>query len=70
MEIINKYKVWREVLDFLKAINPNNEMNSVEERKLNAMYEVLHNVRKKVEKSIQEDWRFEGIKIIYYESKP
>lgn len=48
MEIINEYKVWREVLDFLKAINPNDEMNSVEERKLHAMYEVLHNVRKAV----------------------
>lgn len=31
---------------------------------------VSYNVCMKIEKSIQEDWRFEGIKIIYYESKP
>lgn len=48
MEIINKYKVWKDVVDFLKAIDPDDEMNSVEERKLYAMYEVLHNVHKDV----------------------
>lgn len=48
MEIINKYKVWKDVVDFLKAIDPDDEMNSVEERKLYAMYEVLHNVHKNV----------------------
>lgn len=31
---------------------------------------VSYNVCTKIEKSIQEDWRFEGIKIVYYEVKP
>lgn len=41
----NNYKTVTEVMDFLKGIDPE-EMNSVQERKLNAMYEVLHNMRK------------------------
>lgn len=41
----NNYKTVTEVMDFLKDIDPE-EMNSVQERKLNAMYEVLHNMRK------------------------
>lgn len=41
----NNYRTVTEVMDFLKDIDPE-EMNSVQERKLNAMYEVLHNVRK------------------------
>ena len=41
----NNYRTVTEVMDFLKDIDPE-EMNSVQERKLNAMYEVLHNMRK------------------------
>lgn len=41
----NNCKMFAEVMDFLKDIDPE-EMNSVQERKLNAMYEVLHDVRK------------------------
>lgn len=41
----NNYKTLTEVMNFLKGIDPE-ETNSVQERKLNAMYEVLHNMRK------------------------
>lgn len=41
----NNYKMFTKVVGFLKHIDPE-EMNNVQERKLNAMYEVLHNVRK------------------------
>lgn len=43
----NNYKTFTEVVGFLKDIDPE-EMNSVQERKLNAMYEVLHNMRKSI----------------------
>lgn len=43
----NNYKTFTEVVDFLKGIDPE-EMDSVQERKLNAMYEVLHNVSKSI----------------------
>lgn len=41
----NNCKMFTEVVGFLRDIDPE-EMNRVQERKLNAMYEVLHNVRK------------------------
>lgn len=43
----NNYKTFTEVVDFLKDIHYE-EMNSVQERKLNAMYEVVHNIRKSI----------------------
>ena len=43
----NNYKMFTEVVDFLKGIDPE-KMNSVQERKLNAMYEVLNNIRKSI----------------------
>lgn len=41
----NNYKMLTKVTVFLRDIDPE-EMNSVQERKLNAMCEVLHNIRK------------------------
>ena len=45
METVNKYEAVIDLMDFLKVLRPD-DLNSVEERKLNAMYEVLHNVRR------------------------
>ena len=39
--------MFTEVVGFLRDIDPE-EMNDVQERKLNAMYEVLHNMRKSI----------------------
>lgn len=43
METVNKYEAVRDLMDFLKALR-HDDLNSVNERKLNAMYKVLHNV--------------------------
>lgn len=45
METINKYEAVTDLMDFLKVLRPD-DLNSVEEKKLNAMYEALHNVRR------------------------
>ena len=43
----NNYKTFTEVMNFLKGVDPE-VMNSVQKRKLNAMYEVLNNIRKSI----------------------
>ena len=45
MDIVNKYNAIMDLMDFLKVLDPD-DLKSVEERKLNAMYEALHNVRR------------------------
>lgn len=45
MDIVNRYEAITDLISFLRALRPE-ELSNVEERKLNAMYEALHNVRK------------------------